>query len=396
MIATVHRLALLGLAFFFHCGSGSSVIVGDGGGGTPPPASDWSLPSCTTVSGTDYLAFTLDEGQTVIDSGNHDLPTDSVFAFGLVPTEPNTLIASVNDDILRSVDAGCTWQFIATLPGSGIAKLSAVSDGSVYAFRYEATAFYHLEFDSDGNSLITTYQAPDWVMSLAVDPQDPNHLRIAAGINHQLFQSDDGGASFNQIGILPHLGVISYVTVFDPINLDHVVRGTSRLEVGSPADGLWVTFDGGTSWQQATGFGNARINAFQAALAGADNNIVWVLGLDVDSENIDRRRIYRSTDGGLSYQSVIASASDLLLNNGTQLFADPTDMNRLVFSITDPDNVIARQTHLYVYDFATHTLAIGNYPYGDRGELRALAFNPEHPENFFFGKTFQIVSKQGH
>jgi hypothetical protein len=100
----------------------------------------------------------------------------------------------------------------------------------------------------------------DYPVSLGVDPSNPMHL-IAADLNDETMKfSLDGGASWKKDGQLsalvtnngqlqfhtPFLGLQTHVIAFDPSNGQNVL-------VGTEANGVIASLDGGTSWFKIAG-----------------------------------------------------------------------------------------------------------------------------------------------
>src|SRR6185436_3316300 len=76
---------------------------------------------------------------------------------------------------------------------------------------------------------------------LGVDRSNRDHLR-GFGVSGTMFESFDGGATWQTKGTIPGTPVVA--AVFDPSDFDHILVGLSR--------GFTVTRDGGASWKPDT------------------------------------------------------------------------------------------------------------------------------------------------
>jgi photosystem II stability/assembly factor-like uncharacterized protein len=134
-----------------------------------------------------------------------------------------------------------------------------------------------------------------------------------------VWKSADGGATFNPI-FDDHVQSIGVVKL-DPSNPDEVIWvGTgetwTRNSV-SIGDGLYKTTDGGSSWKKM-GFENSeRIASIAINPKNSDEIFVGVLGaLWSDS---DERGVYKSTDGGKSWNKILyigpsTGAADVIMD----------------------------------------------------------------------------------
>ncbi|MBL8744092.1 MAG: hypothetical protein JNK04_23455, partial [Myxococcales bacterium] len=114
---------------------------GEGGGGGSPP-NEWIVPTCTSITGTDAVTFTKDEGDTLTPGPG---ALHGVGYTGLAALDtPNTLLAEHKGELLRSTDAGCSFQAIGTLEG-GLFRITAAPGGRAYAWVDNGSAFYRID-----------------------------------------------------------------------------------------------------------------------------------------------------------------------------------------------------------------------------------------------------------
>ena len=153
----------------------------------------------------------------------------------------------------------------------------------------------------------------DWnllgIESLATDPVDPNRLYLAAGTytndwagNGAILRSTDRGRTFQRTDLPFKLGGNEDARgagerlVIDPANHDNLLLGTRK-------NGLWRSTDHGQTWNQVSSFPVKDGASFGTGISfvtygPAGSNTVYV-GVADKSTNL-----YRSTDGGNSWQAV--------------------------------------------------------------------------------------------
>jgi hypothetical protein len=166
------------------------------------------------------------------------------------------------------------------------------------------------------------------VSAIAVDPRDSNIVYLGAA-SGGVWKTKDGGSTWTPLtDMQPSLGTGSIA--LDPLNPDTVYVGTGEENDFDPTGaGLFKSVDGGTTWKQyagpflgpvgpsADGFGgSARIGS----LAVHPTN-TQVLLAAVAFSPATKEGIYRSTDGGSTWELMLSGAS------GTGVVFDPTDGN---------------------------------------------------------------------
>ncbi len=352
-------------------GTGGATTGGTGGtttGGTGGTTAEWAVPACTTITGTDAVTFTLDEGATLA-------PTEGTlqgigYTYGLAALDtPSTLLAEHKGDLLRSEDAGCTWSKTGKLEG-GLFRLQAARGGLAYAWEENGAAFYRIE---DGAPQLLSTPAQN-IVGLGVDPANGLHLRVGDSTG-TLHDSTDGGATWSKQGAVPvQGGTLGYRYAFDPADLDHALFGQST-------DGAWVTKDGGKIWSKSAGLGANGANAFSIVVSPADTNLVWVESLEIGP---DTRHIYRSTDGGASFDVVVTESADVTLINGTLLAPHPENPDVLYFIFGS--NYADYGTDLYRYDHASGKVTKTHNAYD---EISSIVPSPADPKVLYLGLTVE-------
>ncbi len=344
-------------------GAGGTTSSGGTGG-----AAEWAVPACTSITGTDAVTFTLDEGANLA-------PTQGVlqgigYTYGLAALDtPNTLLAEHKGDLLRSEDAGCTWTKTGQLSG-GLFRLQAAQGGLAYAWEENGAAFYRVE-DGTPKPLSTPAQN---IVGLGVDPKDGLHLRVGDSTG-ALHDSVDGGETWTKKGGVPvQGGTLGYRYAFDPADLDHALFGQST-------DGAWVTKDGGASWAASKGLGANGANAFSLVVSPVDGALVWAESLEIGP---DTRHIYRSTDGGETFDVVVTESAEVTLINGTLLAPHPTNADVLYFVFGS--NYADYGTDLYRYDHASSKVTKTHNAYD---EVSSIVASPADPKVLYLGLTVE-------
>ncbi|HXR46459.1 MAG TPA: xyloglucanase [Candidatus Limnocylindrales bacterium] len=164
------------------------------------------------------------------------------------------------------------------------------------------------------------------IESLAVDPSDPNRVYLAAGTYTRgqaaILRSDDQGRTFQRAEVPFKMGA-NEIGRFNGERLAVDPNQGKILFFGSREDGLWRSADRGATWQKVAGFPNIqsgpdpadgprRRSWFRQEPVG----IVCVLFDPASSHpgspaqqiyvavSTAKTNLYRSTDGGITWQAV--------------------------------------------------------------------------------------------
>jgi photosystem II stability/assembly factor-like uncharacterized protein len=135
-------------------------------------------------------------------------------------------------------------------------------------------------------------------------PGDPS-VYYVAGLGG-LFKSTNGGASYSSIFDEPDVSSVGAIAVA-PSNANVVYIGTGEPNIRNdiePGDGVWRSDDAGKTWVHVGLDGTAHIA--QIAIDPHDANVAYVAAEGRIYANNAERGIYKTTDGGKTWQHVLA------------------------------------------------------------------------------------------
>lgn len=272
----------------------------------------------------------------------------AVGAVVVAPSDPNVVYAGTGEanirgnvvtgnGIFKSTDAGKTWAF-AGLPDSGA------------------------------------------IGRMAVDPNDPNTLLVAAlghpfGANDQrgIFRSTDGGKTWARtLFVDAKTGAVD--VQYDPANpkvvyagMWQVLRQPWMFESGGPGSGLYKSTDGGVTWQKLTGHGLPGGVLGRVGVAPtSDPNKVYAL---IEAEN---GGLYRTDDGGENWKLV--NSENKFRQRAwyyTNVFVDPKN----------PDTVFIMNTGAYKSINGGKSFETMPTFHGDNHQLWINPNNPQYMVN---------------
>lgn len=186
-------------------------------------------------------------GITLPASPEGELPAVNVITTD--PNHPGLLYVGTEGRGLFRVDSrGFSRVGNVPLYNLYVKDIVAIPDGPVYAVTTEGL----LAIEGDGWRKIEPL--PDGIVSLAVDPTNPNMLYIGT-VGYGAHRSTDGGETWQAInsglGLQPGIILrVSAITV-DKDNPQHLALATA-FGVGShlSPDGIYQSFDAGQSWHR--------------------------------------------------------------------------------------------------------------------------------------------------
>ena len=253
-----------------------------------------------------------------------------------VPGDPLVYYAgSASGGIVKTTDGGTYWaQIFDDEPVASIGSLAvAPSDPStVWAGTGESCIRSHI---SVGEGIFKSVDAGrSWtrmgleqtgrIGRVVVHPTNPEVV-LACALGHAygpqpergVFRTTDGGASWEHVLFVDERTGCSALAM-DPANPRKLFAGMWQIDIktwgresGGPGSGLFVSQDGGTTWQRLQGRGlpTREVGKVKVAIARSNPNRVYALietgdGVPWHGEETERGQVWRSEDGGESWRVV--------------------------------------------------------------------------------------------
>ncbi len=213
--------------------------------------------------------------------------------------------------------AGLSWRAIGPIVQGGRIVDIEVVPGEPYSFyvAYASGGVWKTTNNGVTFSPLSDQLATMISGDLAIDPNHPQRLWVGSGEANAsrssyaglgLFRSDDGGASFRPAG-LDDADRIARIIV-DPDNGDRVyVAVQGRLYTPGGARGVYRTVDGGDSWEQVLAGANEWTGATDLSFDPSNSQVIYASLWDKARRPWDFRDsgpgsgIYKSSDGGDSW-----------------------------------------------------------------------------------------------
>lgn len=246
-----------------------------------------------------------DGGVSWLPVGLSENDTSWVYDLAINPANPSMVIAASDGGVMRSMNAGASWENLNLAPG----------------------------------------------VSLSIDPSNPGTMYV--GLWWSVFKSTDGFETFLELLALNEAAG-SFIQAND-IFVDPSDPDTIYVAAGRPRDasddsghatyGVWKSTDGGANWVQRNNgiVGNFPYPQAQALAIDPNNtDIIYVGVRDVPNDG----GVFKSVNGGLTWSAV---------NNGL------TGANRYNSGMCSPGNCDARQIMSLAFDATTSTLYAGTY-----------------------------------
>ncbi len=325
----------------------------------------WTLP-CSEVQGFPAVAVSTDAGASVLPH-TETLEFVQINTFGLAAAGgPQDLLAVTARLLLASHDGGCSWAPDSRLvfPDHGYRLATAGELGTL------AWAIGRPELFLLGETLTQRTAPTPLPITVSVDAQAPHQLAIADD-EGAIWWSDDAGSTWQPRAKAPVRAPL-YAVAFSP-------RGRLHAIASGLADGAQVTFDGGTTWTRAAGLDG--LNVFTIAFSPVDPGVVWAVALNPRVNGLERRAIYRSTDGGRSFGSVLTASADIPMRNGFTLAPSPSSASLLYFALPGTTLVLIDETGAVVQRTEVA-----------RRDFDAIAFSPANSRVMYFGVKLSDMS----
>ena len=305
----------------------------------PPPSGP-----CTEVRGLANLYISRDGGQTFTTNREPSVRGGS-WDIAVFEDEPERVLTVTGSHVFDSPDGGCTWSLRYTITEMLKHPLHVVAGSRGRGILW--TEEFALRYDSGA---VTPIVVPEAIGLLAIDPGNPDRLRLFAVNGGAVYESTDGGANWTRRSNGP--GGFVAAAGLDPSNFDHVIVGVS-------ARGLVRTRDGGRTWGDLPDL--ARSTLCRIEFVKSRPNVVWVTVATRSTPFV-----YRSTDGGGRFES-IGGVSGLENNLCLTFVANPHN----------PDDGSILFGTRYEFDAVTKRVDPVNWP-GDSNIVR-IGYSPADP-----------------
>ncbi len=309
---------------------------------------------------------------------------DSIGAIQVAPSNPEIVYAGAGDPIggslgngmWKSTDAGATWQHIGLEDSVKVDSIVVdPTDANLVVVSALGDATHHgggVWRSTDGGAHWTSVlKAADYdgIRDLQSAFDDPSVMLAATqgtgggrgpqakAKPAQVFKSTDEGLTWTQIKIPPFEGRVAVAVAMHTKGQRFYIVGNT-LENGS---GLYRSDDAGATWQHMAGK-DFRISNGQGSYSS---------GVFVDSQNPDivytmSTAMYRSTDGGLTFQPFKGAPGG---EDYHKLWIDPTNGHRMLVgsdqgaSVTLDDGATWSLWYTQVISQVYHIATDSQYPY---------------------------------
>jgi photosystem II stability/assembly factor-like uncharacterized protein len=316
-----------------------------------------------------------------------------------IPGDPATYyFASNGGGVWKTTDGGAVWKPIfdsQPIASIGALALAPSNPRVIYVGSGENNVYSDISY---GNGVYKSTDAGEtWqhlgledtrhIARILVDPRNPDLVLLAAmghsyGPNPErgVFRSTDGGRNWKKVLFKDDLtGAVDlcfapgdprivYAALWHPIRKP----GQSGTTFG-PGSGIYKSTDEGVTWTQLTGHGLPPGDWGRTGIAaapGTHGRRVWALIEAKDKAN----GLYRSDDGGATWQRI--NTDDRIVGYWymSQIFADPRN----------PDVVyIPKQSFYRSSDGGKTFTIIKGAPGGD--DYQTLWIDPTNPQRLFLG-----------
>jgi hypothetical protein len=258
-------------------------------------------------------------GRTTAAHANGRPPvTNGVF---FQPNDDQALYVRSTFGLLISHDAGCSFRWVCEQSigygGTFDPKYAVAADGTLFATTYAGLRVSH---DAGCSFTTATAELPAdapgriadmWVDALDIGPTGEIWVATADTVKpNDVFRSTDGGVTFVSRGMAsPVLWWKSLVVA--PSDAMHVYLSGYQVANAPPTTQLFSTTDGGQRWTAASLAGVQLAGTPLVTVAAVDpTNPLHVYIVSVEA-NGSGDRLYRSTDGGTTFQEVLATAQPI-------------------------------------------------------------------------------------
>jgi len=304
-----------------------------------------------------------------------------IFGVNYDRTVENKLYANtLGNHILTSDDNGQTWSVFYAVPNGSFNSLqnnlkAFQDDKLTYFIRSGEMATGRTVFvlNTETREIEHQYTAPqpdpaaddNWIDSYNISESDSDYAMISVGYSigfsnfAKIYYTTDGGATWSQVYYtVDNLNIFPEQVAIDPQNPEKlfITLGNGDTDVDG---GLLISEDGGQTWTEKI----AGIVLHPITFHPGNSDEIWVgtgISFGAYPENL-----YKSTDGGETWEIVPINWTDYLLDN----------INVIQFNPSDPSNIIVLEDN---------EVAISNDG-GETWDLHVYEEASDHPDNYYYG-----------
>ncbi|MEP5103478.1 MAG: hypothetical protein ABJQ84_02615, partial [Ekhidna sp.] len=284
-----------------------------------------------------------------------------VTAIDVVTDEPDIMyVGSASGGVWKSTSGGIDWEPIfndQTTASIGAVAIQQSNPSVVWVGTGEGNPRNSL---NGGDGIYRTLDGgKTWkkmglektrhIHRIIVHPNDPNTIYVGAigspwGEHEErgVYKTTDGGKKWDRI-LFTNIRSGAAELIMDPSNPNKLIaamwehkRDPWFFKSGGPGSGLYVTHDGGETWEQRTdedGLPKGELGRIGLAIAPSRPNVVYAL---IESK---KNALYRSDDGGFKWRKINDNSD---IGNRPfyyhEIYVDPINENR-VYSIFTYVNV---------------------------------------------------------
>ena len=298
-----------------------------------------------------------------------DQPVTSIGAVAMDPNNPDILWIGTGEGNVRN----------STSIGGGVFK--SVDGGKTFQF--------------------VGLEGTERINRIAIDPRDSDTIYVAAlgtlwGENTErgVYRTTDGGESWDKVLFVDEKTGATDVKI-DPHNPQRLYaamwqfrRWPYQFKSGGPGSGLYISMDGGDTWEERTAFDGlpkGELGRMVIAPSAAQRDLVYALVEAKDSA------IIKSVDGGRSWVTVNSEydVADRPFYY-TELHADPNDPERL-YNVATRVRVSIDGGRSFTYNEVIDCCAASNTIHIDN---HAFWVNPADSDHLIVGNDGGIAISQ--
>jgi len=313
-----------------------------------------------------------------------------IFDLTYHPTIQNKVFAvTLGNHIVSSNDNGLNWEIYYTHSPSyqSIEKLKMI-DANNISFNLDNGYFNnHLQILSlQTNQVVKTYILPipqyatrTWIADYAIYAQNTDYAIVSQGYSigassfYRVYYTDNGGVSWNTIYSSIDNNFISVNSVaISPNNPQKIfiARGNAPEQ---PYGGLLVSENAGQTYSEKL----VGIPVDPIAINPQNPDDI-LIGTD---SNTDLENLYRSNDGGVTWQPITINWDDYVMNSIVYIAFNPSNTNTII--VCEENQVITTNDNFQTHNNLTFTEDPNGYYYG----LNAT-FNPSNQNEILLSGNY--------